>query len=67
MNTTTTPGERPLNSIGNLQCPDGVDLPSRCQGKSMFWSLLAYLIVSAAAVASLGYLAWYGLRRILKW
>jgi hypothetical protein len=33
----------------------------------MLWSLLAYLIVTAAAVASLGYLAWYGLRQILKW
>jgi hypothetical protein len=33
----------------------------------MLWSLLAFLIVIAAAVASLGYLAWYGLRQILKW
>ena len=33
----------------------------------MLWSLLAYLSLTAAAVASLGYLAWYGLRRILKW
>ena len=33
----------------------------------MLWSLLVYLIVAAAALASLGYLAWYGLRRILKW
>jgi hypothetical protein len=34
---------------------------------TMLWSLLAYLVVGAAAVGSLGYLAWYGLRRILKW
>lgn len=33
----------------------------------MSWSLLAYLSVGAAAIASLGYLAWYGLRQILKW
>lgn len=33
----------------------------------MVWSLLAYLILSAAAIMSLVYLGWYGLRRILKW
>ena len=33
----------------------------------MCWTLLAYLIGSAAAVALLGYLAWYGLRQLLKW
>jgi hypothetical protein len=36
-------------------------------GQSMFWSLLACLLVGAAAVGSLGYLAWYGLRQMLKW
>jgi len=33
----------------------------------MFWSFVACLMVVAAAVSSLGYLAWYVLRQILKW
>jgi hypothetical protein len=33
----------------------------------MCWSFLAYLLAGFAAVASFGYLGWYGLRQILKW
>jgi hypothetical protein len=58
-------------SIGRARCQvggvEGVNSLSRVTGQSMCWSLLAYLLLSAAAVASLGYVAWYGLRQLLKW
>ncbi len=33
----------------------------------MFWTLLVDLVLGAVLVVSVGYLAWYGLRQILKW
>lgn len=33
----------------------------------MFWSLLVDFVLGAVLVGSVGYLAWYALRQILKW
>ena len=56
----------PSGSVGNFHRFDVIGLFSPV-GQAMSWSHLAYLTLSAAAVAAVGYLAWYGLRKILKW